>query len=672
MRWIFRLLGVIVVVVLMGGAALFLLPADRIAQLAARQFEAVTGRALTIAGPVTPTFWPVLGARVEGVTLANVAGSDAGPMLMADAVDLGVDLSALMGGSLVVRRFEARNPQIVLERAADGTGNWVFAGLGEASAPSGNAAPLPPIALERAQISGASLRYIDHAAGTDVVIEGVSVDLSMPDTGGAATLRIAVARNGRQAEAEIALGSVSALLEGGVVSLSARLSAEGAEGRFEGRGGIDPVAAEGRVQIDIAALNPLLELAGASGPEVLPQALRPLSLVGQVTLAPTGSLHLREGVLGAGPNRLALALDATFDGPRPMIAGQISADRLDLTGFAASGEGGGGGAAGWPTTPFDASALGLADARVGLNFGPIDTGSGVIDTLRATLVNDRSRAVLTLAELRAFEGLVTGEVIANNRDGFSTRLNLALRDLGLLPMLRATADFERLSGTAAMDLSLLASGNSVAALMRNLSGEGRLAFGQGEIIGFDLAGMLASLDASHIGPGNSTIYDSINASFTVSGGVLDNRDLRLISRFVEVTGEGTVDIGGQTLAYRVTPEALRNADTGESLRVPLLITGPWAEPRFRLDLEGLAEQRLAEERERLEARAREEVQRLEDEARARAEQALQERLGVTPAEGQSVEEAVEQGLEDRAREEILRRLGVLPPEPAPQPAPAGN
>ncbi|MCB1398407.1 MAG: hypothetical protein KDJ98_21045, partial [Rhodobacteraceae bacterium] len=94
-----------------------------------------------------------------------------------------------------------------------------------------------------------------------------------------------------------------------------------------------------------------------------------------------------------------------------------------------------------------------------------------------------------------------------------------------------------------------------------------------------------------------------------------------------------------------------------ALRVPLLITGPWSAPRFRLDLEGLAEQRLEEERARLEATAREEAARLEVEARARAEQQLQRSLGVAPQDGQSTEDAVRQSVEDRARDGLLRLLG---------------
>ena len=670
MRWVVRLLGVVLVLVVVAVGALFLLPAERIANLAARQFEAATGRALTISGRVTPTFWPVLGARVEGVTLANVAGSNAGPMLVAESVDLGVDLSALIGGSVVVRRFEARHPQIVLERAADGTGNWMFSGLGanaDTTVNDSGAGVLPPITLDRAQIEGASLRFIDHAAGTDVTVQGVSIDLSMPEAGGAATITVTAQNNGQSGTITATLGSVERLLAGDVVAVTARIRATGAEGSFEGRAGLQPVAAEGRVSVEITRLAPLLELAGAGGAEALPEAARPLTLGGALTLAPAGSLHLRDGALGVGVNRLRLALDATFDGDRPNVAGQISADTLDLSGFTTGGAGAPAAAGtGWPTDRIDASALGIADAQIGLTLGPVNTGYGMLDALRGNLTIDRSRGVFSVSELRGVGGTVSGEVVANNRNGLSVGGTLALRNVALQTMLRQTLDFERLSGTAAADLRFLASGQSVDAIMRSLEGQGAINFGAGEIQGFDLAAMLRNLDASALGAGNSTIYDSIAATFTMQGGVLTNNDLRLEASLLGVGGTGTVDIGGQTLNYRVTPEAMRNAETGAALRVPLLITGPWSAPRFRLDLEGLAEQRLGEERERLEARVREEAARIEADARARAEQAIQDRLGVTVQEGQSTEDAVRQGLESQARDGLLRLLGGgTPPAPAP-------
>lgn len=675
MRWIVRLIGLVVILVLVAVAAIFLIPTERIANLAARQFEAATGRALTISGSVSPTIWPSLGARIDGVTLANMAGSDAGPMLVAQSVDVGVGLSALIGGDLAVQRFEVNQPQIILERDASGRGNWVFDGLGAADAdPVQTSGGMPAISLDRAVITGASLRYIDHAAGTDITIDGVDIDLTMPDAAGPANLSMTAQRGGQQGRIEASVGSVVGLLAGDVVAISATLGAEGSEASFNGRAGLQPLAAEGRIELTASRLAPALALAGISGAEPLPEAARPLSAGGQVTLAPAGSVHLRSGVIGVGPNRINAALDLTFDGARPNLTGEIGADTLDLRAFTAGGDAATPaqtGGTGWPSDRIDASALALLDARVGLTLGPVQTGFANLDAVRGALVIDRSRMVLELAEVRAFEGTLAGELVANNRSGLSVGGVMRLRDVQLLPLLEQAADFERLAGLASLDVQFLGSGQSVDAIMHSLSGAGRWDFTAGEIIGFDLAGMLRNLDMSYVGEGNRTVFESLAGSYTMQGGVLSNEDMALDASVVTVAGNGTIDLGEQTMEYRVTPEAMRDADTGEALRVPLLITGPWAAPRFRLDIEGIAEQRLEEERARLEARAREEADRLEAEARARVQQRIEDELDITVEDGQSIEDAARQGLEDEVRSRLERLLGGGgDTAPAPEAAPA--
>jgi AsmA protein len=136
MRWIVRLIGLLVFLVVAAVAALFLIPAERIANLAARQFEAATGRALVISGDVSPRIWPEIGASVEGVTLANAAWSDEPVMAEIGRVDVGVDLSALIGGAIVVRTFSMADADLLIERDAQGRGNWEF-GEADGTAPAG-------------------------------------------------------------------------------------------------------------------------------------------------------------------------------------------------------------------------------------------------------------------------------------------------------------------------------------------------------------------------------------------------------------------------------------------------------------------------------------------------------------------------------------------------------
>lgn len=645
MRWVVRLLGVVLSLVVLAVAALFLIPAERIARVAAERFEASTGRALTIAGPVRPSVWPVIGARVEGVQLANAPWSDAGPMFAAEAVDLGLDLRALMAGDIVISRLQAVAPRILFERDANGASNWDVAPADTADGAAEEGGPARRLSLELAQVSGAILHIRDPAAALDLLLEDVDLELRLPDFAGPGEASATGRRGSAAFSAEARIEAVQRFVEGAITPLALIVRSGGSSLRFEGRAGLDPVAAEGRLAVEGEGLGPFLALAGPGADEPLPPEARPFSILGQLTLAPAGSLHLRDGVLQFGPNRLTAALDLALDGARPHLSGEVAAETLNITALAGTGDAAGEGAAdGWSRAPIDASAVEAFDAALSLRAGAVETGFGRIAPLHLGLSIDRARAVFDLRDVRMHEGRIAGEFVINNRSGLSVGGNLRAEEVALLPLLRDVAGFERLSGTGGASLRFLGVGQSLEAIMRSLSGEGRLDLGRGEIVGLDLAGMLRNLDMSYMGEENRTIYDSLAGSFTIDGGVLRNQDLHLDARAISVAGRGAVDLGARTLDYRLTPTALRDAESGQGYRVPLRITGPWEAPRFRLDLEGLAEERLREERARLEERARVELER---------------RLGVERQEGQSGRDALRDAARGRLEEELGRGLQRL-------------
>lgn len=645
MRWIVRLFGVVILLVVLAVAALFIIPTERIAAIAAERFTAATGRSLAFEGAVRPTIWPVLGASTGPVRLGNPDWAEGDALFAAEGLDIGVDLMALIGGTVAVERIEARGPVIVLERAADGRTNWDFAQpatTGGAPPPVAEGAGFQGLSIASAQITGGSLRFIDRAAGTDLRLDGIDVALTLPDWRGPAEMTAAARLNGQPVALTATVGGLGPLFDGVIVAIDAQAEVGGSRLDFDGRVGLTPVA-EGRLDADLGDLGAVFAAAGLPAPAMPAALTRDLALSGRVTLAPEGSIHLREAQLQAGGNRISGALDLTFPEPRPRLAAELEAGPLDLSALFAGPSGGG---AGWPTTRIDASALGLLDAEIAMRAPSLDLGFMQVGAFDVGLVLDRSRAVVGLRALRLFDGLVTGEVVANNRSGLSVGGTLEADAIALRPALSRLAGFERLSGTADATLRFLGVGNSVDAIMRSLSGEGSIAFGQGEILGLDLVGMLRNLDLNYVGEGNRTIYESITGRFTIQGGVLRNDDLRLASPLVTVTGSGTVDLGRQTQDFRVVPTALTGADGTGGVRVPLIVGGSWFAPTFRLDLEGLAAERLAAEREALEARARE-----------AAEAAAAERLGVTVEEGETLEDAARRRLEERAGEALRGLLG---------------
>lgn len=655
MRFVKAMLGMVVGVVALLGLALFLLPSERIAALAAGQFATATGRTLTIGGAVRPSFYPILGASMQDVAIGNADWAGPEPFLQAESLEVGVNMAALWGGELRIERVILQNPVLDLRRDAQGRGNWEFeraaaGGTGAAQAPSDPRG----LSLAMAELRDATIRFRDAASATDLTIDGLDATLRLPDWTGPLDLTARGRLRDQPLAVTLRAPNAQALFEGAVGPLTLDAQLAGASLRFDGRAGLSDLSAAGAVTADLPTLRPVLLALGQSGSE-LSAAYRPLSGNMQLTRTADGTLYVRDAAIRAGDLRATGAVDIATSGPRPRVTGQITLAEMDLRGAPGTDSGSGTAAtAGWSRDPIDASALDALDANLTVTLAGLRTDMATLGRTQVGVVIDNARAVVDLRDVAVFGGAVTGQLVANNRSGLSVRADLRARNLQLLPLLTALGDYRRLNGTASFDLNVLGSGNSVHAIMNTLRGEGRIDFARGEILGLDLAGMLRNLDMSYMGEGARTVYDSITGSFSITDGVLRNDDLQLSADRVSVTGRGNVGLGARTLDYRVVPARL-GTDGGDGIRVPLLITGPWDAPRFRLDLEELAREQLRQEQERIEALARDEARRLEERAKAEAAARLESELGVERQEGERLEDTLRRGVE----QELGRRLQGL-------------
>ena len=126
MRWLIRLGATLLTGVILLGGMIVLMPKDGVARIAAERFSAATGRAITISGDLRPRLWPVLGLRSGPVEVANADWGKAPWLLRAEAMDIGLDVSELLGGRIRVTGFILSAPDLVLERAQDGRVNWAL------------------------------------------------------------------------------------------------------------------------------------------------------------------------------------------------------------------------------------------------------------------------------------------------------------------------------------------------------------------------------------------------------------------------------------------------------------------------------------------------------------------------------------------------------------------
>jgi len=102
----------------------------------------------------------------------------------------------------------------------------------------------------------------------------------------------------------------------------------------------------------------------------------------------------------------------------------------------------------------------------------------------------------------------------------------------------------------------------------------------------------------------TTVFDNLSASSTLKNGVASNDDLIFSLPSFETHGAGQIDIGNRNLDYTLTPNA-KSARAGEGLAIPVRIHGSWEAPKFQPDLNAAVNLNFAEEKEALEAKAKE-------------------------------------------------------------------
>lgn len=656
MRWIIRLVGLVIILAAVAVGSLFLLPGDRIARIAADQITRVTGREVTLEGKTTISLYPVLGVSTGAVTVANAPWAGDTPMFSADSLKIGVKPEALWGGDIRITGLEAVAPQITLHRAADGRVNWELgvsnvAPSGQSGADGAQTAPAQDrrlaLTLDRALITNASVTYIDDVAGSTTRQTGIDFDLRWPDYDGTASFDAVLRPNGVALAMSGHLDRVGHFIDGGVSDMALTVASDAGDLAFEGRASTAPEAA-GRLSFDFNDTAAFLAALGVAGVDVPEGAGRVASGAVNLTLTPDQRLALRDLSLDLDGNGLTGAADLVMAGERPRLNLQLNAGALDFSAAAGGGASGGGGGtsggtaatgdAGWSTAPIDASALALLDAEIALVANSIDLGDLTLGKTRTLATLDRSRLVFDIRELRAYDGLITGQFVVNNRSGLSVGGDLAADAINLETLLSETMDVTRLSGTADATLAFLGVGNTMQAIMSSLSGDGAVKTGRGVISGFDLDALMRSGDGS----GGTTVFDSASASFRMKNGNMFNDDLQMILPLARATGEGRVGLGARDIDYVFTP-VLLDGGSGGGLAIPVSIRGPWANPRIKPDLEKAIDLNFKAEKEELERKAREEVER-----------EVEKQLGIERQEGQSLEDAAKDTLEKELERGILK------------------
>ena len=547
-----------VVAALIAVAVLLLIigiPSDFMTSAIQARVERETGYRLTISGATRIGVWPSLNVTLKDVTLQDPKDRDSNNRLTIGSVQADVTLESVWSGhphvtELIIDRpvayvplLRQRNPQ-----AAPSAKSTTPAAEANASA----------AAIDRVTVTDGAVVFSNPRDRVDTRIDGINADAVI---GG--DRKIKVTGSARAGEHPVKFG------------IKATMPA--------------PPVERQNIPIDVT-----LEIPGVL------QA--PLSGKAEVRL--NGSVVMINGLTGTIGDGAFNGWASVDTASKPLVKLDLDFQRLDVAGAAHSaapsqGSQGSQSSQPWSDAPIDVTGLNYVDAQIrvsaaAFNIGEAHFAPAAVD---ATLAS----GVLTarVSNLGAYGGQANGDLTVDASAANPTyALRSDLAGVRALPLLKSAADFDKLDGKMQAKIAVRSSGGNLRAIMSNLAGTAFANFQDGAIRGLNVAQMIRSLTSGTLSGWQETREQTTDltqlaASFRIEKGQATSNDLNLVGPLVRMTGAGTIDLAAKSLAFRVEPKLVmttegqgRAADP-VGLGVPVVIDGPWSEPRIYPDMAGI-------------------------------------------------------------------------------------
>lgn len=595
----------VVVVVLLGGAAIFLSTLDfnEYKQQIADEAKKATGRDLAIEGDLRLNIFTLNpGLVVDGVRFANAAWGSKPDMATIKRFEVKVSLLPLLSGNLDVDHVILGGADILLERNKAGKGNYEFPAM-EKSKPvgtetAGEKGQLPNLALRELSIKDSRLTYKDAQSGQTLV---VAVDeLALGD---GSDLPVDLNLKGYYNEAPFnvtgGMGSIVGLL-GGEDPWPIAIKAEAGGATVEVKGKIGNPAAVSGLDLSVSVtgqdLSAMSALAQAPMPPLGPYAIT-AKIKGALDKAievPTLNVKMGESAL-AGKATLQLK-------DRPVLTANLGSDLIKLSDFVKEPQGGkpaesdkgsdkqSAGGAGdkrvFPADPLPVEGLKAADANVDVAIKKLLANGIPVDDIQMKLrLRNGDLTVKPLAAQLA-GGAIDGAVRLNAAQATpGLDLTISSKKIDVGQLLTAMDVTDLLTGTLNTDVTLKGQGKSVRAIMASLNGRTSVVMGKGRMKSDALdiyAGGAAKL-LTQIVVGKKSEYTVINCfvnQFDIQQGVANSKILLFDTEYTTVTGKGAINLGTEEIDYQVDP---RPKSVTVNTAVPVQITGMIGDPSISLN-----------------------------------------------------------------------------------------
>ena len=513
--------------------------------------ERETGYRLTIAGSTRIGLWPSLNVKLHDITLETTKDRDTSNRVTVGGIEADMTLASVWSGHPKITELVITRP--VLYHPL----------LRERERAPANRAPRP--ATTSTGDADANALAIDRVT----IVDGTVVMSNVRD-------RVENRIEGINAEALI-----------------------GADRKIKLTGSAKASDQPLKFEIKATAPTPPIERQNIPVEFMIASGLLQGPVSGRAEVRLNGSIIMVNGLTGTLGDG-AFNGWASFDlASKPLVKVDLDFQRLGVAMSHAPAASGSLASAPWSNASIDLNGLNYLDAQIRISAAELNIGEARFAPVAIDTAIAAGMLRTTFSNLGVYGGQGSGEIMIDASAGSPTfSLNSDLVGVRALPLLRSAADFDKLDGKMQAKMTLHSAGNSQRAILSNLGGTVFAVFQDGAIRGLNVAAMVRSLTSGTLsgwqeGKEQTTDLTQLSASFRVEKGQATTTDLNLVGPLVKMTGAGTIDVAAKAIAFRVEPKVVMTtegqgrASDPVGLGIPVVIDGPWAQPRIYPDMAGI-------------------------------------------------------------------------------------
>jgi AsmA protein len=529
----------------------------------------------------------------------------------------------LLTRNIQVKTFVVESPRVLLEKKKDGTANWeTLGGAGRRVKPekketpagspeSGGQLPVKSLAVGNFAITNGVVRFKDKAAGLDKEIKDIKLVLRDLDLTSPVGISFKAFVDKVPVSIEGKVGPVGREPGKGTIPLD--LTFEAAKQlQMNLAGSVTDAASRKYFDMNLSvsefSLKKLFSALDQSFPfqTTDPEVLRKISLNTRIK-GTSQAVSLSEGRLILDDTEAAFTASAG-DFSKPDVGVNIQVDRFDLDRYmppdGKEKEGGDGAKQKSKKTEGKSETIDyeplrslVLDGRAAV--GRLKAYGAKMQDIVLEVTGKNGVFLVDPLKMNLYQGNVVSKAELDVRKNTpSTRVFLEASGVKAGPLLKDTTGKNLIEGTMMSDIDLSMKGQDPGMIKKTLNGGGKLVFNDGAIVGVDIAGMVrnakSGMGLSRNGKEKPrTDFTELRIPFDVTDGVVDTAGTGLKSPLLRVSAAGKANLVNSTLDFRVEPKVVGTLKGQGDIKersgivVPILVTGTFSSPKYRLDLEGM-------------------------------------------------------------------------------------